>query len=143
MTIRFELDYQQISQLEQKMMRLPKRMEKTINEVLHSEGIEIATQEITKLIPVSKWYNQARNKRHAKTSNWSRSEQGNLEFTIKTKGGAAKNPSSFGYLVFPNEGRGSSNPLEQRFAERGLQKAAPRIFEALNRNIDKVLEEEL
>ncbi len=125
------------------MMRLPGRMEQVINGVLHSEGIEIATEEITKLIPVSKWYNQVRNKKHAKTNNWSRSEVGNLEFTIKAKGGAANKPGSFGYLVFPNEGRGSSNPLEQRFAERGLQKATPRIFEALNRNIDKVLEEEL
>ncbi|HDR4840249.1 TPA: hypothetical protein QCR21_006057, partial [Bacillus cereus] len=58
------------------------------------------------------------------------------------RGGAANKKGSFGYLVFPNEGRGSHNPLEQRFAERGIVNARPRILAELHKGVDKVLEEE-
>lgn len=143
MTIRFELNDQQIRELTAKMIRLPNRMEKTINSVLHEDGISIATQDITSLIPNSQWKNSALNKQHARTSNWSKSEKFNLGFTIKSRGGAANKRGSFGYLVFPNEGRGPSNPIEQRFMERGLTKATPRILEAISLKIDQVLREEL
>lgn len=141
MSIRFELDSREVELLEQKMRRLPDKMEETINESLHTDGVAIATEEITNLIPSSQWKNRSLNKAHARTSKWSKSEGHNLGFTIKSKGGAANKKGSFGYLVFPNEGRGSSNPVEQRFMERGMQKATPRILEKLNESIDKTLEE--
>jgi hypothetical protein len=143
LSIRFELDYEEIERLEQKMKQLPDKMEKVVNETLHTDGVEIATEEITSLIPNSKWRNKGIDKTHARTSKWSKSESHNLGFTIKSKGGAANKKGSFGYLVFPNEGRGSSNPLEQRFMEKGMKKATPRIIEKLHENIDKKLEEEL
>lgn len=143
MSVRFEFDYAQLSELEQKMARLPDRMEAVINDTLHVQGIKIATEEITKLIPVSRQNGRVRNKNHAKMSSWSKSQKHNLGFTITTKGGAAKKNGSFGYLVFPNEGRGPHNLVEQRFMERGLEKAVPKILEVLNENIDRVLEEEL
>lgn len=143
MSVRFEFDYRQIVQLEQKIARLPHRMEQVINSVLHTDGIELATTEITKLIPVSRWKNKVRNKVHAKNSTWSKDEKHNLGFAIKARGGAANKKGSFGYLVFPNEGRGDHNPLEQRFMETGLEKATSKIVEILNKKIDKTLEEEL
>lgn len=143
MSVRFEFDYRQIAQLEQKLSRLPHRMEQVINSVLHNDGVEITTTEITKLLPVSTWKGKVRNKVHAKNSKWSKSELHNLGFTIKSRGGAAKNKGSFGYLVFPNEGRGPHNPLEQRFMETGLERSTSKIMELLNKKIDKTLEEEL
>ncbi|MEH7490832.1 hypothetical protein [Neobacillus niacini] len=141
MSIRFELDYSDVRLLEQKMKRLPDKMEETVNEVLHTDGIEIATEEITKVIPNSQWKNRSLDKAHARTSKWSKSENHNLGFTIKSKGGAAKNRGSFGYLVFPNEGRGPSNPVEQRFMERGMKQATPKIVAKLHEKIDQTLEE--
>lgn len=143
MSARFELNYEQIGELEQKLARLPGKVEEAINDVLHTDGIEIATEEITKLLPVSRARNRIREKQHAKTSKWSKNEKENLGFTIKSKGGAANKKGSFGYLAFPNEGRGAHNPVEQRFMERGLEKATPRIMERLNGKIDQILEEEL
>jgi hypothetical protein len=143
LSAKFELNYEQIAELEQKLSRLPGKAEEAINEVLHTDGIEMVTEEITKLLPVSRIRNRIRNKQHAKTSKWSASEKHNLGFTIKSKGGAANRRGSFGYLVFPNEGRGAHNLVEQRFMERGLEKATPRILERLNERIEKVLEEEL
>ncbi|HHB1770522.1 TPA: hypothetical protein ACOQ31_005474 [Bacillus cereus] len=138
----FEVDYAAIEKLEEKMRMLPNKMEPTVNTILHTDGIQIATEEITKLIPVSRSKWSVRNKTHAKNSNWSKSEKMNLGFKVMARGGAANKKGSFGYLVFPNEGRGSHNPLEQRFAERGIMNAKPKIIEKLHKGVDKVLEEE-
>jgi hypothetical protein len=143
LSIRFELDYSEVQQLEEKMARLPGVMEKVVNDVLHTDGVDIATEEITKLIPNSQWKNRSLSKQHAKTSKWSKNEYHNLGFTIKSKGGAAKKKGSFGYLVFPNEGRGPHNLIEQRFMERGMEVATPRILEKLHERIDERLGEEL
>ncbi|MGG3808569.1 hypothetical protein [Geobacillus thermodenitrificans] len=124
------------------MAKLPDRMERATNDVLHTDGIRIATEEITKLIPVSTRKGKIRNKKHARHSNWSKSEKINLGFVIKARGGAANKKGSFGYLVFPNEGRGAHNPVEQRFMERGLEAATPRILAKLHEKIDQILEEE-
>ncbi|UYL94162.1 putative tail component [Geobacillus phage vB_GthS_PK5.2] len=142
MGVKFELDYEAIKRLEMKMAKLPDRMERATNDVLHTDGIRIATEEITKLIPVSTRKGKIRNKKHARHSNWSKSEKINLGFVIKARGGAANKKGSFGYLVFPNEGRGAHNPVEQRFMERGLEAATPRILAKLHEKIDQILEEE-
>jgi hypothetical protein len=143
LSVKFELDYKAIERLEMKIAKLPNRMEQEINDVLHTDGVKIATEEITKLIPVSTRNGKIRNKQHAKHSRWSRSEHHNLGFTIKARGGAANKRGSFGYLVFPNEGRGAHNPVEQRFMEKGLEVATPKILSKLHEQIDKVLKEEL
>lgn len=139
----FDLDYTAIEKLEEKMRLLPSKMEPVINRILHTEGVQIATEEITKLIPISRSKWSVQNKVHAKHSNWSKSEEMNLGFKIKARGGVANKKGSFGYLVFPNEGRGSHNLLVQRFAERGIQNAKPKILEKLHKGIDQVVEEEL
>jgi len=143
LTVQFSLEYDQIRILEEKMKQLPDKMEPVVNETLHGFGITTAIEEITKLIPVSSRKGRKRNKTHARTSLWSRSLKENLGFKIISKGGAAKNKGSFSYLVFPNEGRGSHNPLEQRFAERGMNAATPKILNKLNDNIDQVLRRDL
>ena len=143
MSAKFEIHYGTIAALEKKMALLPKKMEGVINETLHTRGIQFATEEITKLIPMSSWRKGIHKSIHAKTSKWSKSESHNLGFTIKARGGAANKRGSFGYLVFPNEGRGSSNPLEQRFMERGIKHATPKILTQLHEDVDKLLKEEL
>ena len=72
------------------MRLLPNKMEPTINTILHTEGIRIAIEEITKLIPVSRSKWSVRNKTHAKDSNWSKSEKMNLGFRILARGGQIK-----------------------------------------------------
>lgn len=140
---RFEIDAKEIEILESKIAKLPNRMEHEVNEVLHTDGINIAAEEITKDLPISSWKGTIRPKNHAKTSKWWKSEKDNLGFTVKTRGGIANKPGGFGYLVFPDEGRGPFNPVEQAFSERGLKLATPRIMDKLSKRIDKVLKEEL
>jgi hypothetical protein len=137
MSVKYEFDYQEVDKLEKKIKRIPGNIENIINSYLHHDGAKIVVDEITEEMPMSK----VRNKRHAKTSRWSRVEKDNLGFTVKPKGGAANRPFSFGYLVFPNEGRGPHNPLEQRFMEEGLEKATPRIIQDIHELLDTKLKE--
>lgn len=141
--MKYEVDYSEVIKLQQKIAKLPNKMEVAVNSALHRNGVKFAKEEITKLIPVSAPRKRRQPKVHAKQEKWSSSKKENLGFTIKSKGGAANKPGSFGYLVFPNEGRGPSNPIEQRFMERGMEKAVPRILTKLNEKVDKTLEEAL
>ncbi|MEW4290041.1 MULTISPECIES: hypothetical protein [Rossellomorea] len=138
MSARFQIDYKDVDRLLQKISQLGDQAEKTINEVLHTFGVKKVVRDITKEMPISK-----RQKRHAKLSTWSRAEEGNLEFVVKAAGGAANKRGSFGYLVFPNEGRGPSNPLEQRFMETGLYRATNPVLDELGRAIEERITKEL
>ncbi|UOE96075.1 hypothetical protein [Alkalihalobacillus sp. LMS39] len=142
MSVRYEIDFSEVELLEEKLRQLPGNVEKVLNDVLHKTGVKEVTDHITARIPVSKG-KYARIKRHAKMSNWSKSDTGNLEFTVKSRGGAAKNRGSFGYLVFPNEGRGPFNPREQRFMEDGLDNSTSPVLKSINETVDKLLKEAL
>ncbi|MFJ8100234.1 hypothetical protein [Lysinibacillus sp. NPDC096212] len=133
------VEFNDLTSLEEKIKALPGRAEEAINKVLHTDAIAIATKEMSNLLPVS----NVTNKRHAKESNWSTSEEHNLGFVVKTKGGAANKKGSFGYLVFPDEGRGPSNPWAQHFSDRSLQKSTPKILENLHGALEELIEEGL
>ncbi|UFU00368.1 hypothetical protein KO561_05325 [Radiobacillus kanasensis] len=138
--VKYEVDYKAIEQIEEKFKKIPNNIEGIINSYLHNEGAAKTVKHITHLMPIS-----IRDKRHARNSKWWKIEDFNLGFTVKARGGAASNPGSFGYLVFPNEGRGPHNPLEQRFMEGGLESSINDILfgrNSLNDHIDRYLEEE-
>lgn len=138
MSARYEIDYSEVDALQEKFKLIPENVENIINSYLHVEGAKKVADEITPFIRVSR-----KNKRHAKLSKWWRIKPENLGFTIVARGGAAKNKGSFGYLVFPNQGRGPRNPQEQRFFERGLERAAPKVLADLNEKIEKKIREAL
>lgn len=138
MTETFQIDYSHIEELELKISQLPENTEKVINDYLHKKGVDTTTQNITHHMPVS-----SKNKIHAKHVRWSRKETENLGFVVKAKGGAANRPGSFGYLVFPNEGRGPRNPEEQLFFQRGLHDSTPKILEDLLEEVTNKIQEVL
>ena len=109
------LDFSGSTKLAEAMAKIPSKSEEVVNRVLLVRGTKEVMQAIIGFMPVSK-----REKRHAKHSNPLKERMFNLGFDIVAKGGAAKNKGSFGYLVFPNEGRGPHNPVAQEFFERGL-----------------------
>lgn len=140
------IEFDDLSALHDKLKQLPGQAERAINDVLHGEGIEIVTQETTNLLPKSDrtkntpWYVRNKKTKHARDSKWSKSEKHNLGFVVKSKGGAANKPGSFGYLVFADEGRGRSNPWEQNFTGRSIQRATPKIIDRLHGSLDELLE---
>lgn len=134
--MRFEIEAEDLEKLEEKLSKLGDESEPIVNEVLHGMGVETVTKDVTDLLPVS-----SRNKKHAKFSKPFTHDPVNLGFIFKTRGGAAKNKRSFGYLVFPDEGRGPRNPEEQDFTGRGINRAKPKIINELTEVITKKLQE--
>lgn len=132
------VDFGEVEILEEKLSRLGEDAETTVNEILHGMGVETVTKDVTNLLPVS-----SRNKKHAKFSKPFTHDPQNLGFIFKTRGGAAKNKTSFGYLIFPDEGRGPRNRVEQDFTGRGINKAKPKILTELTEVITRKLQEEL
>jgi hypothetical protein len=144
MSVDYKIDYSEFERLSESIKMLGDKSEKTMNNSLEKNAEKIIVPKITNLIPVSSWKNsRLANKVHAKQTKWHKVEKGNLEVTIKSKGGAANKRGSFGYLVFPNEGRGSSNPVEQQFMEKGLEQGTPELVDHIQDDLLKVLEEEL
>lgn len=138
MTVKYDVDYGAIQRLNEAIGRLPGKAEDTINKVLKKSGGKLIVSNITPLIPVSK-----RNKTHASQSKWSKQENSNLSVSVKSAGGAANKKGSFGYLVFPNEGRGNKNKHAQYFMEDGLDQATPEVVQELESELVKKIEEEL
>lgn len=147
-SVKYELNKKEFERLNDAISRLPGAAESVINQTLKKTGGNLIVQNITPLIPVSRYGSRVRPKKyaggiHASEEKWSAKEHENLSITVKTKGGAAKNKGSFGYLVFPNEGRGPHNFYEQEFMETGLERATPAVVDEIERSLLTKIEEEL
>jgi hypothetical protein len=144
MTVQYRLDYGDFSRLSPNLARLGDKAEKTLNKSLEKHTERLIVPLITNLIPDSSWKNRGlTDKVHAKETEWHKIDMGNLEATIKSKGGAANKKGSFGYLVFPDEGRGPHNRIEQRFMEKGMEQGTPALVDAIQEDLLRVIEEEL
>lgn len=138
--VEFRLDNEDLKRLETALQEIPDKAENVINEVLLGQAINILTEDVTRFIPMSRDQNK---KKHARSSDWSKSQTFNLGFLLVSKGGAASNKNSFGYLVFPDEGRGIKNNVAHDFTGKGQNMAKPKIMDLLSANITKVIEEGL
>lgn len=138
MSVRFEFDFETFVEMRERIEQVGSDIESELNQILKSEGKKVIEPSITNLIPVS----SKQIGKHARTSKWSSQKLGNLEITIKAKG-SAKKPGTFGYLVFPNEGRGPRNREEQRFMEKGRDLAIPSLIEVTQQKLVEKIEEAL
>lgn len=120
---RYGLDFKKSQELEQAMKQIPDKSEKLVNEILHTKGTKMMIQSIVGFMPVSD-----RDKKHANASNPLKADTFNLGFEVYTRGGDVNARNSFGYLVFPDEGRGRSNPIAQEFFKRGGDSASDAIL---------------
>ena len=144
MSVKFEMNYSDFDVLDKNIKQLGNKAEKALNTSLHKHGKALIEPKITSLIPVSTRPGEGiRDKVHARRAKWSKEKKENLGLTITTKGGAANKRGSFGYLVFPNEGRGKHNPNAQNFMEEGRDQALPKLIEVIQEDLIQAIEEEL
>lgn len=115
--VKFQLNTEESERIEKAMALIPEQSERMVNDVLKSKGAKKAVQSIIGFMPISN-----RNKAHAKNSNPLKEIFINLGFEITPK-------PRFRYLVFPNDGRGRSNPVRQQFFESGLEKVTDSILD--------------
>lgn len=145
MAAEFEFNHSEFDRLHENLIQLGDKAEETMNNSLAKRAEDIIVPRITDLIPISRNSNGqgVRDKIHARNLVWHKKELGNLSVTIKSKGGAANRRGSLGYLVFPDEGRGSSNPVAHRFMARGLEEGTPELVDGLQEDLIRRIEEEL
>ncbi|MGM7637575.1 hypothetical protein [Bacillus sp. Hm123] len=146
MAVNFDIDFTALSRLSEAIQRLPNKADQVIDKTLKKQGSKQIAEHITSLMHVSRERNGSgtRNKVHAKHVQWHGIEQKeHLSVTVKTKGGAANKKGSFGYLVFPNEGRGKFNNRALEFMEIGRDKAIPGVIEIVETELIKTIQEEI
>lgn len=102
-------------------------VEKIINDYLHNEAPKRINPSIVGLVPVSD-----RLKKHAKNSNpFGRQENYNLAVKLITS-------KEFNYLVFPDEGLGTSkNNIALDFTGRGLEAETPTLIDEMTARIQE------
>ena len=126
----FELNYNSISEFAKRFDAMPAEVESIINNFLHGEAPEIIRPELSGLIPISD-----RNKTHAAHNKnaFGRQENYNLSVKLITS-------RNFNYLVFPDEGLGTSYINEpQNFTGRALEQATPELADNMTEYVKNML----
>lgn len=115
--IEYSLKFEDSALLLERINQFPSDAEEAINKALHGEGVKEMIQSIVSFTPVSKL-----SKEHAKYSDPYKFNTKNLGFIIETK-------PKYGYLIFPDEGRGIRNKVRQEFTKRGAETSQGRVME--------------
>jgi hypothetical protein len=140
------LDFTEIAKLEERIKALPKKAEYEINNYLWNDAGNILRKQVYANMPRSqkdKSKVKKAPKVHAKDANSLDKETFNLGVRIQTH--LKPKSKDFGYLIFPDEGRGKHQKRKgaQNFFGRALDKRTNEIAEGLLNHLDKKIEEEL
>ena len=118
----YSVDYSVIDKIAKQFGAIPREVENIVNSYIHETAPSKIRPAIMGFVPVSN-----RQKRHAKDADaFSRQEDFNLGVRVMTA-------KQFNYLVFPDEGRGTSrinNP--QNFTGRGVDAVRDELIEDMN-----------
>lgn len=139
------INYEDILKLEEKFKKLPNTAEYEINDYLWSQAGEILQKEVYRKMPRSiyKHYSKNQPKTHAKDSESLEIVKYNLGVKIKTK--TKPKSRDFGYLIFPDEGRGIRQRKKgsQEFFNKSLESKSKQLIDGLSSHLDKKIKEEL
>lgn len=131
---RFDLDAQNLYRIQQAIKNYPKGAEKTINEVLHTEGGALIEARIRQLMPVSgkNWNGKKPAAKHGKSL---KQENHNLAVTIRTT-------SNYHYLYFPDDGTNTYRHVGKNGKPQGffLSGATQQQTEIIDRCINRLVE---
>lgn len=138
------LDYSKSIELENKLKALPNKAEYETNNYLWSKAGNILEKGVYERMPRSKYrHSKSMPKSHAKDTESLEIIRYNLGVKIQTK--VKPKSKDFGYLIFPNEGRGirQRNKGSQEFFEKTLESKSDEITNGLLDHLDKKIEEEI
>lgn len=125
----YQFNDRQIADFHEALLAFPGNVEITLNEFLEKQGKDTTLERLTKHIPIS-----VNGEEHAKHSKWYRTELSNLTLTVDTI-------SDFYYLIFVNEGSGTSRKSGGvPFADIGINEAGDIIFSDLTELLYKQME---
>lgn len=135
--------YDDSIELEQKLKALPGKAEYETNNYLWSKAGDILEKGVYKRMPRSKYKKYGTPKTHAKDTESLEIIRYNLGVKVQTK--IKPKSKDFGYLIFPNEGRGikQKNKGAQEFFDKTLESETNKITDGLINHLNKKIEEEL
>lgn len=128
----FQLNTEDLEKLKGKIGQLNEHAEDEINAILHTESIKEVPRSVQQLINIS----AKRKGTHARQGRPFKAEPFNLGFFVQSY-------PRYGYLIFPDEGRGIRNPVKQDFTQRGIDKEHPKIVNKLLEGLTKRIQKEL
>ena len=139
------LDYKSLIKFEEKLKLLPQRAEYEVNNYLWSEAGNVLEKEVYRRMPRSHYehYSKGKPKSHAKDSESLEIIRYNLGVKVQTK--IKPKLRDFGYLIFPDEGRGirQLKKGKQEFFGKSLDSKNNQIVDGLVDHLNKKIEEEL
>ena len=139
------LDYKSLIKFEEKLKLLPQRAEYEVNNYLWSEAGNVLEKEVYRRMPRSHYehYSKGKPKSHAKDSESLEIIRYNLGVKVQTK--IKPKSRDFGYLIFPDEGRGirQLKKGKQEFFGKSLDSKNNQIVDGLVDHLNKKIEEEL
>ncbi len=140
------LEFKDIKKLEEKMKALPQKAEYEVNSYLWNSGGDILRKQVYANMPRS-------NKNKSKVKNGPKAHAKDVEsldkvtFNLGVKVQTHLKPKSkdFGYLIFPDEGRGIYQKKKgaQEFFGKALESKTNEVADGLLNHLNKKIEEEL
>ena len=139
------LDYKDLVKLEEKLKLLPNTAEYEVNNYLWSEAGDMLEKEVYKRMPRSHYehYSKGKPKSHAKDSESLEIIRYYLGVKVQTK--IKPKSKDFGYLIFPDEGRGIRQKKKgsQEFFGKSLESQENKVIDGLTNHLNKKIEEDL
>lgn len=140
----YSLESKDIEILQEKLKLLPKKAEYEMNNYFWNTAGDILKKRVMQNLPRSN-----RNKSNYKNSPKSHAKDveslDKISFNLGIKVQTKLKPKSkdFGYLIFPDEGRGKHQSRSQEFFNKALETETEKIKEGLLEHINKKIEEEI
>ncbi len=140
----YSLESKDIEILQEKLKLLPKKAEYEMNNYFWNTAGDILKKRVIQNLPRSN-----RNKSNHKNSPKSHAKDveslDKISFNLGIKVQTKLKPKSkdFGYLIFPDEGRGKHQSRSQEFFNKALETETENIKEGLLEHINKKIEEEI
>lgn len=140
------LDFKDIQNLEKKIKVLPNKAEYEINNYLWNEAGNILKKQVYANMPKSS-KNKSRVKKAPKVHAKDAESLDKITFNLGIKVQTHLKPKSkdFGYLIFPDEGRGKRQKRKgaQEFFGKALKSKTNEVAEGLLKHLNKKIEEDL
>lgn len=141
-----EIDFSKVKQFQEKWNLLPKKSEYEVNNYLWNKGGNIFKQQVFRFMPRSN-KDKSKVKKAPKVHAKDVESLDKIPFNLGIKVQTHLKPSSkdFGYLIFPDEGRGKHQKRkgEQAFFGRALETKTDEVANGLLNHLSNKIEEEL
>lgn len=140
----FTIDSKDLEKLQRKLSMLPNTAEYELNNYFWNEAGDILKKRVMQNMPRSK-RDKSKYKRgprtHAKDDESLEKVTYNLGIKVHTK--LKPRLKDFGYLIFPDEGRGKHQSKSQEFFNKSLESETDKLREGLFEHLNKKIEEDL